>query len=41
MVNSTQTIQVVQLPKTLAPGIYRLRIITPDSTSVVKTINVL
>lgn len=41
VVNSTQTIQVVQLPKTLAPGIYRLRIIMPDGTSAIKTINVL
>lgn len=41
MVSSSQSTQVVQLPKTLAPGVYRLRIIMPDNTSVVKTINVL
>lgn len=40
-VNVAQSIQTVLLPKTVAPGIYRIKIISPDNTITVKAINVL
>ncbi len=40
-VNAAQSIQTVLLPKTVAPGIYRIKIISPDNTISVKAINVL
>ncbi len=36
-----QVTQVIQLPTTIAPGVYRLRITTPENAIIVKTINVL
>lgn len=38
---SGQSVQIINLPKTVAPGVYRLKIISPANTITVKTINVL
>ncbi len=40
-VTSGQNSQTIELPVTLATGIYRLKITSPENVSVVKTINVL
>ena len=40
-VGSGENVQTVQLPKSLAPGVYRLRIISPDNVVTVKALNIL
>jgi hypothetical protein len=40
-VQEGQTTQQMLLPSTIAPGVYRLRITTPENASVIKSINVL
>ena len=40
-VGSGENVQTIQLPKSLAAGIYRLRIISPDNIVTVKALNIL
>jgi len=40
-INQGSSVQSVQLPKTISAGVYRIKIVAPDNTVIIKTINVL